>query len=84
MKTTEQIKKELTLILMYLNQRCEYERMIKKNITYSFKGYDFDDINALSEEEYIIDDGYKSKRISFTDKGIEKAKKLLKEWNIEE
>lgn len=30
MKTTEQIKKELTLILMYLNQRCEYERMIKK------------------------------------------------------
>lgn len=29
MKTTEQ-KKELTLILMYLNQRCEYERIIKK------------------------------------------------------
>ena len=55
-----------------------------KNITYSFKGYDFDDINALNEEEYIIDDGYKSKRISFTDKGIEKAKELLKEWNIEE
>lgn len=41
-------------------------------------------ILILSEEEYIIDDGYKSKRISFTDKEIEKAKKLLKEWNIEE
>ena len=82
MKTTEQIKKELTLILMYLNQRCEYERMIKQNITYSFKGYDFDDINALNEEDYIIDDG--NKRITFTDKGIEKAKELLKEWNIEE
>lgn len=82
MKTTEQIKKELTLILMYLNQRCEYERMIKKNITYSFKGYDFDDINALSEEDYIIDDG--NKRITLTDKGKEKVKELLKEWNIEE
>ncbi len=82
MKTTEQIKKELTLILMYLNQRCEYERMIKKNITYSFKGFDFDDINALNEEDYIIDDG--NKRITFTDKGKEKVKELLKEWNIEE
>ncbi len=82
MKTTEQIKKELTLILMYLNQRCEYERMIKQNITYSFKGYDFDDINALNEEDYIIDDG--NKRITFTDKGKEKVKELLKEWNIEE
>ncbi len=82
MKTIEQIKKELTLILMYLNQRCEYERMIKQNITYSFKGYDFDDINALNEEDYIIDDG--NKRITFTDKGKEKVKELLKEWNIEE
>lgn len=82
MKTTEQIKKELTLILMYLNQRCEYERMIKQNITYSFKGYDFDDINALNEEDYIIYDG--NKRITFTDKGKEKVKELLKEWNIEE
>lgn len=82
MKTTEQIKKELTLILMYLNQRCEYERMIKQNITYSFKGYDFDDINALNEEDYIIDDG--NKRITLTDKGKEKVKELLKEWNIEE
>ena len=82
MKTTEQIKKEFKLILMYLNQRCEYERMIKQNITYSFKGYDFDDINALNEEDYIIDDG--NKRITFTDKGKEKVKELLKEWNIEE
>ncbi len=67
---------------MYLNQRCEYERMIKQNITYSFKGYDFDDINALNEEDYIID--YGNKRITFTDKGIEKAKELLKERDIEE
>ncbi len=56
--------------------------MIKQNITYSFKGYDFDDINALNEEDYIIDDG--NKRITFTDKGIEKVKELLKEWDIEE
>lgn len=56
--------------------------MIKQNITYSFKGYDFDDINALNEEDYIIDD--RNKRITFTDKGIEKVKELLKEWDIEE
>lgn len=66
---------------MYLNQRCEYERMIKQNITYSFKGYDFDDINALNEENYIID--YGNKRITFTNKGKEKVKELLKERNIE-
>lgn len=74
----DELSKKLTLILMYLNRIVEKDRFLDKDITYSFKGYDFNDINSLSDENYIIDNGYKSKTIYLTDKGIEKAKELLK------
>lgn len=54
MKTTYQIKEELTLILMYLNHRCTHEQFFDKHIIYTFKGYDFGDINSLTKEEYIM------------------------------
>ena len=85
MKTTYQIKEELTLILMYLNHRCMHEEFFDKHIIYTFKGYDFGDINSLTKEDYIIQSNIrKSSMVFITDKGIRKAKELLKEWNIEE
>lgn len=48
----------------------------------SWKGYDFDVLNELAEEE-LINDGRRSKSVSFNDNGIEKALELLKKYYIE-
>ena len=72
--------KELTLMLLYLFSWEENEVGMKYRR--SWKGYDFDVLNELAEEE-LINDGRRSKSVSFNDIGIEKALELLKKYNIE-
>lgn len=48
----EQIK-ELTLLLAYLTSWNEKGRLFKQEFKKSCKGYDFDILNKLNEEEYI-------------------------------
>ena len=72
--------KELTLMLLYLSSWEENEMGMKYRR--SWKGYDFDVLNELAEEE-LINDGRRSKSVSFNDIGIEKALELLKKYNIE-
>ena len=72
--------KELTLMLLYLSSWEENEMGMKYRR--SWKGYDFDVLNELAEEE-LINDGRRSKSVSFNDNGIEKALELLKKYDIE-
>lgn len=80
MKNINDKIKELTLMLLYLSSWEENEMGMKYRR--SWKGYDFDVLNELAEEE-LINDGRRSKSVSFNDIGIEKALELLKKYDIE-
>lgn len=76
----EQIK-ELTLLLLYLNSWVEKEPY--GEFHRAWKGYDFDILNAL-EEENLIGGSYKAKSTYLTEEGVEKAKELIKKYDIKE
>jgi len=67
--------KDLTLVLLYLNSfedgGCQR----------SWKGYDFDDLNALAEEGFISE-GRRAKSVVLYDDGVEKARALCAEYGI--
>ena len=76
----EQIK-ELTLLLLYLNSWIEKEPY--GEFHRAWKGYDFDILNLL-EDENLIGGSHKAKSTYLTKEGVEKAKKLMKKYNIKE
>lgn len=76
----EQIK-ELTLLLLYLSSWIEKEPY--GEFHRAWKGYDFDILNLL-EDENLIGRSYKAKSTYLTKEGVEKAKKLMKKYNIKE
>lgn len=73
--------KEFTLIMLYLNSWEENEFGMKYRR--SWKGYDFDILNELSDEG-LIGSSYRSKSVSIGDEGVEKAKELLKKFGLNE
>jgi len=77
----EQIK-ELTLLLAYLTSWNEKDRLLKQEFKKSWKGYDFDILNKLNEEEYIYQEN-KKKYFIWEEKGINEAKKLIKKYKID-
>ncbi len=77
----EQIK-ELTLLLIYLTSWTE-KGPYGENIR-AWKGYDFDILNKLQDEELIGGTTYKAKSTYITEQGIEKAKELMKKYNIKD
>ena len=77
----EQIK-ELTLLLAYLTSWNEKDRLLKQEFQKSWKGYDFDILNKLNEEEYIYQEN-KKKYFIWEEKGINEAKKLIKKYKID-
>lgn len=72
--------KELTLMLLHLTSWDENELGMKYRR--SWKGYDFEILNELGEEDFIRGSN-RSKSVMITDKGIKKAKELLKQYGIE-
>lgn len=72
--------KELTLMLLYLTSWQESEFDEKYNR--SWKGYNFNALNELSEDDFIVDNK-RAKSIIFTDGGIKKAEELLCKYDIE-
>lgn len=85
MNDEEKIK-ELTLLLLDLNSwnedgysRADGDNIIKTIIKRSWKGYDFDILNAL-ENEKLINGGYKSKSVYLTKSGEDKALELYKKY----
>lgn len=77
----EQIK-ELTLILLYLNSWIEKEPY--GEFHRAWKGYDFDTLNLLEDEHLIGGNTHKAKSAYLTEEGLEKAKELMKKYNIKE
>ena len=78
MESISKLKQDLTLMLLYLNSWKEEKY---PSIKRSWKGYDFEDLDYLIEQEFI-DGKYSAKSICFSRKGIEKAEKLLEEYGF--
>lgn len=76
----EQIK-ELTLLLIYLTSWTEKEPY--GEYQRAWKGYNFDILNKLESENMIGGSTYKAKSTYITEQGIEKAKELMKKYNIQ-
>jgi hypothetical protein len=74
--------KELTLMLLYLTSW--QEKGAGETYRRSWKGYDFDVLNALADEELIFDSRNKTKSVYLDDNSVEHAKALLKKYGIEE
>lgn len=84
--TAEQAMKELTVILLYLSRFTERDRFSDGKDYYAWKGYDFEILNGLDEEDYIRQGAHpsRSKSVYITDAGIEKAKELMDKYGIED
>lgn len=77
----EEAMKELTMMLMYLS-RFEEGNNPHVKIELAWKGYEFDIINELDEEDYIRQGSYRSKSVAITTEGATLAQKLLDKYNI--
>jgi len=78
-KLNDEIK-ELNLLLLYLSGWEEESRNEPGKMLYrAWKGYLFDVLNELAEEELIIQN-MKYKSVLLTDKGIERAKEVKEKY----
>lgn len=82
----EKAMQELTMMLIYLSRFTQGDRFTDAKDFYSWKGYNFDILNKLSDFDYIRqgDRPSHSKSVYITDSGIEKAKELLNKYGIED
>lgn len=78
---------ELTLLLMYLTSWEEDGYVADENgipkaskIKTCWKGYSFDVINKLMNENFLYFSQYKNKSVSLTQEGEELAKKLVDKY----
>jgi predicted transcriptional regulator len=79
----ENAMNELTLLLMYLSRFSQKDRFTEME-NLAWKGYDFDVINELDEEDYIRQGSHRSKSVAITDKGVKQAQKLMEKYHIED
>ena len=79
MQNKDQTNKELTLILLYLNSW--HEKHLDDDTKRSWKGYDFNILDALSEENFIYS-SKKAKSVYLNKQGIQKAEELLEKYGI--
>ncbi len=77
---------DLTLVMIYLSRFTRNERFYDAKNYYAWKGYDFDILNNLDEDDYIRqgDHPSRTKSVYITESGIEKAKELLEKYGIED
>lgn len=80
----EEAMRELTMMLMYLSRFTEGEKFTEAKDFYAWKGYDFDILNELDNDDYIRQGKHpsRSKSVYITDTGIEKARELLNKYGI--
>ncbi|CAA7599988.1 Winged helix-turn-helix DNA-binding domain protein [Acididesulfobacillus acetoxydans] len=77
----DEIVKELTLLLMYLTSWKEDVGFAQARRTW--KGYPFETINKLTDEE-LISGSQRSKSVYLTDEGVKLAEQLGKKYLNEE
>ena len=73
---------ELTMMLIYLSHFTEQDRFANKDDKYAWKGYNFDMLNKLDEQDYIRQGSHRSKSMYITKEGESRAKELLEKYNI--
>ena len=71
--------KELTIMLLYLTSWTETEF---REVQRSWKGYDFDILNKLTDEG-LISDSKRSKSVYLFEEGVSTAKELLKKYGLD-
>ncbi len=81
---TEEAIDDLTMILIYLLKFKDDMQFDDMEIYRSWKGYNFKVLDELDKKELISigNKPSKSKSVYLTKEGIEKAKELLKKYNI--
>ena len=77
----EKAMKELTMLLMYLSRFNEGSRF-SASMDMAWKGYDYEIINELDEEDYIRQGSHHSKSVAITKDGIKLAQNLMEKYNI--
>ena len=81
---TKKAIKELTLLLMHLNRFTDEKNFKTAKDFYAWKGYNFDIINELDDEDFIYQGKHRNKSVYITEKGMEEAKKLLEKYKIKD
>lgn len=81
-KTRETAVKELTLMLMYLT-RFQDEKEFSRYMEVAWKGYDFDTMNRLEDQE-LIRQPRRGKVAYLTEAGKAQARQLLEQYGLED
>lgn len=86
LKNAETAMKELTMALIYLSRFCENNRFSDDKEYYAWKGYDFDILNELDENDFIRQGNRPSrtKSVYITSDGINYAKEILAKYGIKD
>lgn len=82
----QEAQKELTMMLLYLSRFTEQNRFSDDKDFYAWKGYDFDILNSLDDEDYIRQGSHpgRNKSVYLTESGMDYAKELLEKYGIED
>ena len=77
---------ELTMMLLYLSRFTERDRFSDENDLYAWKGYNFDVLNKLDDEDYIRQGSHPSrtKSVYITEEGIKRDKELMEKYGVED
>ena len=78
-------KRELTMMLIYLSRFTE-GRFSSAGDFFAWKGYDFDVLNELDDQDLIRQGSHpsRSKSVYITEDGMEKARQLLRKYGIDD
>ena len=78
--------RELTLMLLYLSRFTQGEKFEEATDFYAWKGYDFDILNKLDDEDYIRQGNHpsRSKSVYITESGMDQARELLSKYVIDD
>lgn len=80
----QQAMQELTMVLMYLSRFTETGRFANPENVFAWKGYSFDVLDHLAEQDYIWqgDHPSRTKRVWLTEEGVAYARELLEKYGI--
>ena len=74
--------KELTMALLYLSSFTEKSRFGEDVMPRAWKGYDWDVIDQLYDDDYIYKGNPRNKSVYLTSAGVDYAKQILEKYKI--
>ncbi|MCD8294863.1 MAG: DUF6429 family protein [Clostridia bacterium] len=82
----EDAVRELTLALIYLTRFTEEKSFWDAKEFRAWKGYDFDVMNKLEDDDLICQGSRpsKTKSVYLTDAGLEKGREILEKYGIQD